>query len=129
MATFRQRSQLAFYLCASYLQGDSKAIGGSTNAVVHLMAIIGRHPQVAGTIDLDTFDKIGRNTPLLVDLKPTSLTVMPVGGKGATWLHGSSFLICQIEHCSMLQWFSHSVLSEYRWTVPEVPCSWPHLTA
>lgn len=48
-----------------------QAIGGSTNAVVHLMAIINRHPDVAGTITLDTFDEIGRRTPLLVDLKPS----------------------------------------------------------
>ncbi|KAM0292416.1 hypothetical protein ACHAO9_002727 [Fusarium lateritium] len=48
-----------------------QAIGGSTNAVVHLMAIIGRHPDVAGTITLDTVDEIGRKTPLLVDLKPS----------------------------------------------------------
>ena len=48
-----------------------QAIGGSTNAVVHLMAIIGRHPKVAGTISLDTVDEIGRRTPLLVDLKPS----------------------------------------------------------
>jgi len=48
-----------------------QAIGGSTNAVVHLMAIIGRHPKVAGTVTLKTFDEIGRKTPLLVDLKPS----------------------------------------------------------
>jgi dihydroxy-acid dehydratase len=48
-----------------------QAIGGSTNAIVHMMAIIGRHPEVAGTITLDTFDEIGRKTPLLVDLKPS----------------------------------------------------------
>ncbi|KAG7120269.1 putative dehydratase IlvD1 like protein [Verticillium longisporum] len=48
-----------------------QAIGGSTNAVVHLMAIVNRHPGVAGTITLDTVDAIGRSTPLLVDLKPS----------------------------------------------------------
>jgi dihydroxy-acid dehydratase len=48
-----------------------QAIGGSTNAVVHLMAIINRHPKVCGEITLKTFDEIGRNTPLLVDLKPS----------------------------------------------------------
>ena len=48
-----------------------QAIGGSTNAVVHLMAIINRHPDIAGSITLDTFDDIGRKTPLLVDLKPS----------------------------------------------------------
>ncbi|KAI1136120.1 dihydroxy-acid and 6-phosphogluconate dehydratase [Hypoxylon sp. FL0543] len=53
-----------------------QAIGGSTNAVVHLMAIINRHPAVAGTITLDTFDEIGRRTPLLVDLKPSGSNYM-----------------------------------------------------
>ena len=48
-----------------------QAIGGSTNAIVHLMAIVGRHPKVAGTINLDTIDAIGRKTPLVVDLKPS----------------------------------------------------------
>lgn len=53
-----------------------QAIGGSTNAVVHLMAIIGRHPAVAGSITLDTIDEIGRKTPLLVDLKPSGENYM-----------------------------------------------------
>ncbi|KAJ9614049.1 hypothetical protein H2200_002185 [Cladophialophora chaetospira] len=53
-----------------------QAIGGSTNAVVHLMAIINRHPTVAGTIDLNTIDEIGRTTPLLVDLKPSGENYM-----------------------------------------------------
>ena len=48
-----------------------QAIGGSTNAVVHLMAIINRHPKLAGQITLQTFDEIGRKIPLLVDLKPS----------------------------------------------------------
>ncbi|MGE3144327.1 MAG: IlvD/Edd family dehydratase [Pseudorhodoplanes sp.] len=45
-----------------------QAIGGSTNGVVHLSAIAGRtqHP-----IALETFDEIGRKTPVLVDLKPS----------------------------------------------------------
>ncbi|KAI1392726.1 dihydroxy-acid and 6-phosphogluconate dehydratase [Hypoxylon trugodes] len=53
-----------------------QAIGGSTNAVVHLMAIINRHPRIAGTITLDTFDEVGRRTPLLVDLKPSGSNYM-----------------------------------------------------
>ncbi|OAA53667.1 Dihydroxy-acid/6-phosphogluconate dehydratase [Cordyceps fumosorosea ARSEF 2679] len=53
-----------------------QAIGGSTNAVVHLMAIIGRHPTVAGTITLKTVDEIGQKTPLLVDLKPSGENYM-----------------------------------------------------
>ncbi len=44
------------------------AIGGSTNAIVHLTAIAGR----AGiTIDLEQFDRMSRETPVLVDLKPS----------------------------------------------------------
>ena len=44
------------------------AIGGSTNALVHLAAIAGR---LGIGIDLDAFDRMGRETPVLVDLKPT----------------------------------------------------------
>ncbi|WP_315776545.1 MULTISPECIES: IlvD/Edd family dehydratase [unclassified Bradyrhizobium] len=45
-----------------------QAIGGSTNGLVHLTAIAGRTPH---TIDLDVFDHIGREVPVLVDLKPS----------------------------------------------------------
>lgn len=48
-----------------------QAIGGSTNAVVHLMAVINRHPKVIGPITLKDFDEVGKKTPLLVDLKPS----------------------------------------------------------
>ena len=44
------------------------AIGGSTNAIVHLAAVAGR---LGIAIDLDGFDRMGRETPVLVDLKPT----------------------------------------------------------
>jgi dihydroxy-acid dehydratase len=45
-----------------------QAIGGSTNGLVHLSAIARR----AGmTIDLEEFDAIGREVPVLVDLKPS----------------------------------------------------------
>ncbi|WP_315782940.1 MULTISPECIES: IlvD/Edd family dehydratase [unclassified Bradyrhizobium] len=45
-----------------------QAIGGSTNGLVHLAAIAGRTPH---KIDLDAFDRIGREVPVLVDLKPS----------------------------------------------------------
>ncbi|KAB2571219.1 putative dehydratase IlvD1, partial [Lasiodiplodia theobromae] len=53
-----------------------QAIGGSTNAIVHLLAIANRHPLLASSssddpITLATIDAIGRRTPLLVDLKPS----------------------------------------------------------
>ena len=44
------------------------AIGGSTNAIVHLTAMAGR---LGIAVDLDGFDRMGRKTPVLVDLKPT----------------------------------------------------------
>src|SRR5258706_11044720 len=44
------------------------ALGGSTNAVIHLIAIAGR---VGVPMTLDDWDRIGRNTPTLVDLMPS----------------------------------------------------------
>ena len=49
------------------------AIGGSTNAVVHLLAIAGR----AGVeLTLDDFDEIGSRIPLLVNLQPAGAHLM-----------------------------------------------------
>lgn len=48
-----------------------QAIGGSTNAVVHLMAIANRHPDIAGSVTPQMVDDVGRRVPLLVDLKPS----------------------------------------------------------
>src|SRR6201985_202065 len=45
-----------------------QAIGGSTNGLIHLTAVAGRTSQ---RIDLDAFDGIGREVPVLVDLKPS----------------------------------------------------------
>ncbi len=45
-----------------------QAIGGSTNGVIHLSAIANRTPH---GFDLDMIDEIGRNVPVLVDLKPS----------------------------------------------------------
>lgn len=47
------------------------ALGGSTNAVVHLLAIAGRVPDLNPPLTLDDIDTVGRKTPLLVDLKPS----------------------------------------------------------
>jgi dihydroxy-acid dehydratase len=44
------------------------AIGGSTNGIVHLAAIAGR---LGWDIDFDALDRMGRKTPVLVDLKPS----------------------------------------------------------
>jgi len=44
------------------------AIGGSTNAVVHLLAVARR---VGVDLQLQDFDEVARTTPLLLDLKPS----------------------------------------------------------
>jgi dihydroxy-acid dehydratase len=49
------------------------AIGGSTNAVVHLLAIAGR---LGIELTLDDFDRIGSRVPLLVDLQPAGRFLM-----------------------------------------------------
>ena len=50
-----------------------QAIGGSTNALVHVTAVANR---VGVPIDLDEFDALGRRVPVLVDLKPSGAHYM-----------------------------------------------------
>jgi dihydroxy-acid dehydratase len=45
-----------------------QALGGSTNAIVHLAAIAGR---LGMKLDLAELDRLGRRVPVLVDLKPS----------------------------------------------------------
>jgi L-arabonate dehydrase len=49
------------------------ALGGSTNAVIHLLAIAGR---IGIPMSLDDWDRIGRDTPTLVDLMPSGRFLM-----------------------------------------------------
>ena len=49
------------------------AIGGSTNAVVHLLALAGR---LGVEFALDDWDRLGRDIPCLVDLKPAGRFLM-----------------------------------------------------
>src|SRR5215467_11588988 len=49
------------------------ALGGSTNAVIHLIALANR----AGIrISLDDFDRLSRSTPLLADIRPSGKYLM-----------------------------------------------------
>ena len=62
------------------------AIGGSTNAIIHLLAIAGR----AGiSLSLDDFETFGSDMPLLVDLLPSGRFLMEdfyyAGGLPAVW--------------------------------------------
>ncbi len=49
------------------------AIGGSTNAVVHLIAVAGR---IGVPLTLDDWDRLGREMPCLVDLMPSGRFLM-----------------------------------------------------
>lgn len=50
------------------------AIGGSTNAIIHLLAVARR----AGVdLDMETFDALGQQVPLLVDCKPSGQFYLP----------------------------------------------------
>jgi dihydroxy-acid dehydratase len=49
------------------------AIGGSTNAIIHLIAIAGR---VGIDLPLTRFDELSRTTPFLLDLKPSGRFLM-----------------------------------------------------
>ncbi len=49
------------------------AIGGSTNAVIHLLAIAGR---LGVPLSLEDFDQLTSNIPLLVDLQPSGRFLM-----------------------------------------------------
>jgi dihydroxyacid dehydratase/phosphogluconate dehydratase len=49
------------------------AIGGSTNAVIHLIAIAGR---LGVELDLEDWDRLGRDVPTIVDLMPSGRFLM-----------------------------------------------------
>ena len=49
------------------------ALGGSTNAVIHHLAIAGR---IGVPLTLDDWDRIGRDTPTIVDLMPSGRFLM-----------------------------------------------------
>src|SRR5207302_11325202 len=49
------------------------ALGGSTNAVLHLLAIV---HEAGVRLELDDFTRIGRRVPALADLKPSGRYLM-----------------------------------------------------
>ena len=67
----RQRLDIGQILTAKAFENAMRvllAIGGSTNGIVHLTAIAGR---MGFEVDLDALDRMGRETPVLLDLKPS----------------------------------------------------------
>jgi dihydroxy-acid dehydratase len=49
------------------------ALGGSTNAIIHLVAMAGR---AGATLDLDRFDALSRRTPFLANIRPSGQFLM-----------------------------------------------------
>jgi dihydroxy-acid dehydratase len=49
------------------------ALGGSTNAIIHLIAMAGR---AGATLDLDRFDALSRRTPLIGNIRPSGQYLM-----------------------------------------------------
>ena len=49
------------------------AIGGSTNAVLHLIALAGR---IGVELQLEDWDRLGRDVPTIVDLMPSGRFLM-----------------------------------------------------
>jgi dihydroxy-acid dehydratase len=49
------------------------ALGGSTNAIIHLIAIAGR---AGARLDLDRFDALSRRTPFLANIRPSGQFLM-----------------------------------------------------
>ena len=49
------------------------ALGGSTNAIIHLIAMAGR---AGAALDLDRFDALSRRTPFLANIRPSGKFLM-----------------------------------------------------
>ncbi|RJG40990.1 IlvD/Edd family dehydratase [Mesorhizobium sp. DCY119] len=68
-----------------------QAVGGSTNGVIHLAAIAGR---LGFDLDLEELDRLGAETPVLVDLKPSGQHYMEDLFKAG----GLTAVLREIEH-------------------------------
>jgi len=70
MALVAQDLRPSTYLCNASFENAIAAVaatGGSTNAVLHLLAIAG---EAGVPLDLEAFDRVSARTPILADLKP-----------------------------------------------------------
>jgi dihydroxy-acid dehydratase len=72
------------------------AIGGSTNAIVHLIALARR---VGVELNLDTFDALARSTPLLANVRPSGEYLM----EDFFYAGGLPALLKQLENGGLLR--------------------------
>ncbi|MBM07948.1 MAG: dihydroxy-acid dehydratase [Oceanibulbus sp.] len=94
-----------------------QAVGGSTNGIVHLAAIAGR---LGFDLDMEELDRMGAETPVLVDLKPSGSHYMEDLFKAG----GLTTVLREIEHMMNTDCVTVSgkTLAE---NIAEAPASWP----
>ncbi|MGO4706861.1 IlvD/Edd family dehydratase [Microvirga sp. 2MCAF38] len=92
------------------------AIGGSTNAVVHLLAIAGR---LGIDLSLDDFDRLGRDVPCLVDLMPSGRFLM----EDFYYAGGLPVVLRSLGECELLHKSALTVNGHTVWdNVKDVSC-------
>jgi L-arabonate dehydrase len=92
------------------------AIGGSTNAVIHLIAIAGR---VGVPLYLDDFDRLGSGLPCLVDIQPSGKHLM----EDFFYAGGLPVVLRELGEAGVLNRDALTVNGQTVWTnVADAPC-------
>jgi L-arabonate dehydrase len=92
------------------------AIGGSTNAVIHLLAIAGR---IGVPLKLDDFDRLGSGMPCLVNLQPSGTHLM----EDFFYAGGLPVVLRELGEAGALERDATTVNGQTIWkNVAEAPC-------
>ena len=104
VALVREDKRLSHYLTREAFENAIKvhaAIGGSTNSVLHLLALAGR---VGVPLTLDDFDRLGGDMPLLANIMPSGEYLMEdlhyAGGMPALMSAMAEYLNLDVETVS-----------------------------
>ena len=92
------------------------AIGGSTNAVIHLIALAGR---VGVSLQLSDFDRLGSTLPCLVDIEPSGKHLM----EDFFYAGGLPVVLRELGEAGVLHREALTANGETMWkNVTEAPC-------
>jgi L-arabonate dehydrase len=92
------------------------AIGGSTNAVIHLIALAGR---IGVPLCLDDFDRVGNGMPCLVDIQPSGTHLM----EDFFYAGGLPAVLRELGEAHVLNRDALTVNGQSLWTnVADAPC-------
>ena len=92
------------------------AIGGSTNAVIHLIAIAGR---IGAPLSLSDFDQLGSSLPCLVDIQPSGKYLM----EDFFYAGGLPVVLRELGEASLLRREALTANGQTIWkNVLEAPC-------